>query len=329
MAVQIGNWLVQLGAAPAKVDKISIPRECVSALRFHSYDIVIAAEKLEDVKGYPWYQALRKLAPNSLVIMFGEANGIPSLFAAEEMDNNLVYLSAGINDKDLAEYAAPYLEPMDQQETATLIPSINDNQYQQCEQLISGLSESVGAHSIYLVDQLGQVLAKVGKANESTINEVASLLGGSFAALVEVGHLLGDENPAMNLIYHQSEQDDLYALGLDMNFSLILLIGHGPYSAKIGTVWYYTYKTATALQSVLAELTAKPEMGDFDQRMDQDLDSRLQSLFGESEDGQITHEHYLTLDEALEQGLVSEDFINNGETDPNQVDASDLAEKRN
>ncbi|MGH2583014.1 MAG: hypothetical protein ACRDFQ_08995 [Anaerolineales bacterium] len=327
-AAQIGNWLVQLGATPAKIDQIFIPRECVSALRFHSYDMVIAAEKLEDVKGYPWYQALRKLAPNSLIIMFGEADGIPSLFAAEEMDKNLVYLSAGLNEKDVAEYAAAYLEPADQQETATLIPSINDNQYQQCEQLIRGLSESVGAHSIYLADQLGQILAKVGKANENTINEVSSLLGGSFAALVEVGHLLGDENPAMNLIYHQGEQDDLYALGLDMNFSLILLIGHGPYAAKIGTVWYYTHKTATALQSILAELASKPESGIFDQRMDEDLDTRLKSLFGEDENGQITQEQYLTLDEALEQGLVSEDFIND-EKDTKQVDTSDLAEKRN
>jgi hypothetical protein len=327
MANQIGAWLLQLGAAPDSLEKISIPRECVSALRFHSYEMVIAAEKLEDVKGYPWYQALRKLAPNSLIVMYGEADGIPSLFAAEEMDKNLVYLSTGINEKDIAEYAGPYLEPLDKQETAALIPAISDDQVQQCENLIRSLSESVGAHSIYLVDQLGQVLAKVGKANENSINEVASLLGGSFAALVEVGHLLADENPAMNLIYHQGEQDDLYALGLGMNFSLILLLGHGPYAAKIGTVWYYTHKTAAAMQSILVDLASKPGESVFDQRMDQDLDARLRSLFGEEESSLITQEQYLTLDEAMERGLISEDFAKD-EKDTKQIDASDLAGKR-
>lgn len=308
VADQIHAWLIACGLEAAQIDLITVPRDCVNILRSGRYDLILAAQRLMDVRGYPWYQALRALAPRSRIVLFGMGeNGLPALYAAEEVDREFGYLAAGINEGDVEAFVSA-LQLQADREIASGIPSFDNDHYQQCEKLIKSLKDSVGAHLVYLVDNFGQVLTGVGQINASTISELASLLGGGFAALLEVGKVLGEHDSPMNLIYRQGEHDDLYALGLSPNFSIVLLIARGPYTTKIGTVWYYTQKTAEALKDILAELSEPASLESFPPT---DLDATLNNLFGPAqvEDEPAPSGPALSADEALQQGLISEDFV--------------------
>lgn len=330
-ANQIHDWLTSFGLPASEIDVITVPRDCVNILRSATYKVVIAAQVIDDVRGYRWYQALRTLAPGSQIVMFGQGEGgIPPLFAAEEVDKNLIYLSAGINQADVGEYASAWL-PQAEPPPSQAIPTLDGDHYQQCDTLIKALREAVTAHSVYLVDNMGQTLASVGDERAASISEVGSLLGGSFAALFEVGKVLGYQDLAMNLIYRQGEQEDLYALGVNTNFCIILLIARGPYESKLGTVWYYTQKTALALKDILTTMAGPLGQDIFDGKLDQDVDARLDSLLSPgwleenfSPTGPAGSQSPMNLDEAMQQGLISEDFIDRNPNLYKSTDTGDL-----
>jgi hypothetical protein len=330
LANQIHDWLTSFGLPSPQIDVITIPRDCVNILRSCSYKVIIAAQALDDVRGYRWYQALRTLGPGSQIVMFGQGEGgMPPMFAAEEVDKNLVYLSAGITQADVGEYASAWLPRADEPVSTQTIPALDGDHHQQCETIIKALREAVGSHAVYLVDNLGQTLASVGEEKASSMSEVGSLLGGSFAALFEVGKVLGYKDLAMNLIYRQGENEDLYALGVNTNFCIILLIARGPYEAKIGTVWYYTQKTALALKDILTSLNASVTSELFDTRVD--IDQQFDDLMSPSwldknvaPSGPVSPQSPITIEQAMQEGLISEDFIDQNPNLYKSADTGDL-----
>jgi hypothetical protein len=328
-ANQIHDWLTSFGLPSSQIDVITIPRDCVNILRSCSYKVIVAAQAIDDVRGYRWYQALRTLGPGSQIVMFGQGEGgMPPMFAAEEVDKNLVYLSAGITQAEVGEYASAWL-PRPEKPPSQAIPALDGDHYQQCETMLKALREAVGAHAVYLVDNLGQTLAGLGEERSAKLSEVGTLLGGSFAALFEVGKILGYKDLAMNLIYRQGEQENLYALGVNTNFCIILLIARGPYEAKIGTVWYYTQKTALALKDILTSLNAPVTSELFDARTD--IDQQFDDLMSPSwldkniaPSEPVSPQSPITIEQAMQEGLISEDFIDQNPTLYKPTDTGDL-----
>lgn len=160
--------------------------------------------------------------------------------------------------------------------TGTLLP----DQHETMAVLLKALKENVSAHSVYLVDYLGQSLFHSGNAASEHLVEIASLLGGSFAALLEVGEIVDDEESPMNLIYRQGKKDDIYALSVARSHLLILLIARGSYTTRVGTVWYYVRDVAPALTDILNSLAlaSSSEPSPFDNDMSAALDEELESL---------------------------------------------------
>lgn len=331
-ANQIHDWLTSFGLSSSQIDVITVPRDCVNILRSCSYKVVIAAQTIADVRGYRWYQALRTLARSSQIVMFGQGEGgVPPLFAAEEVDKAFIYLSAGITQADVGEYASAWLPRADEPPHGQTIPTLDGDHYQQCETIIKALCEAVGSHAVYLVDNMGQTLASVGDEKASSMSEVGSLLGGSFAALFEVGKVLGYKDLAMNLIYRQGEQEDLYALGVNTNFCIILLIPRGPYEAKIGTVWYYTQKTALALKDILTSMDAPITQDLFAGQMDLGVAEQIEELLSPSwleknitPNEPLTSQTPMTIEQAMQEGLISEDFIDQNPNMYKSTDTGDL-----
>ncbi len=331
LANQIHDWLTSFGLSSSQIDVITIPRDCVNILRSSAYRVVIAAQAIDDVRGYRWYQALRTLSPSSQIVMFGRGEGsMPPLFAAEEVDKAFIYLSAGITEADVGEYASAWLPQAGEPLQVQSVPTLDGDHYQQCETLIKALKEAVASTAVYLVDNMGQTLASVGDEKAASMTEVGSLLGGSFAALFEVGKVLGYKDLAMNLIYRQGEQEDLYALGVNTNFCIILLIARGPFEAKIGTVWYYTQKTALALKDILASMDA-PITDLFSGQTEGQVAEQIENLLGPGwlekniRPGPPATSHApMTIEQAMQEGLISEEFIDQNPNLYKSTDTGDL-----
>lgn len=318
IADQINGWLQNCGVPASEIDQIHVPRESVNVLRAHSYGLVFTPQTLDDVSGYRWYQALRILAPNSKVLFFAQGEGEhPALNMAQTKDTQLVYLPAGITEEDVARHAQAFSQP-EPSHPKNSVPTLDDERYQSCEQVLSTLATNVGAHNVYLVNHLGQVLVRKGDAKTDGIGEVGSLLGGGFAALLEVGQVLGEGDTATNLIYRQGEQDDMCALSVGTNFFLLLFIPHVPYASKMGTVWYFAQEAAKALKEVMADFEGAPSQLMLDGEITDYLDSQLDSLLhspsmtrsAATSTGMLSLDEAFGLEEAIKKGLISEDFAN-------------------
>jgi hypothetical protein len=195
---------------------------------------------------------------------------------------------------------------------------VNDATYQEISKLLVELQGSISTQSLYLVNAQGQVLAYEGRDDLVQIGEIASLLGGSFAALQEVGALLGEEAPSVNLIHRQGDNEDLYALSVGIQHLLILRVPSGAYAPKIGTVWYYARKAAKALAKLLAEMQPQSEHSFSQDDLEEELNAEFENLFspGMSDaDGSIKPGELMDLQSAYEKGLIPESMLGADEED--------------
>jgi hypothetical protein len=322
-ANQIFAWLTSFGLPAPQVDIFTDPQTGVDALRSASYKMIIVSHALAGAKGYAWYRALRTLAPQTHVVMFGGEVQIPTLSAAAQKDKFFVYLPTGITKADLGEYASAWLPAVEPSHTSMM----DGDPYQRCETLLKALREAVNAHAIYLVNTEGRVLASVGDAKAESIGQVGALLGGSFAALFEVGRLLGYDDSSMNLIFRQGIDEELYGMGVNANLSIVVLIVRGAYAAKIGTVWYYTQNTSQAVNEILAapdSPTVKLVSRMLDESVVIEADNAgvpdwLEKLEKLEELDNATRNLPMNIEDAIKSGVLPKDFI---ERNPNLYSAA-------
>lgn len=155
---------------------------------------------------------------------------------------------------------------------------MSDKQYQTVSQWLNTLQEDVGARCILLTDSNGRFIACTGDLERLDMEELASLLGGSVAAMLEVGRTLDNDEDAINLVYREGQNEFLYAISIGQQLMLILIIDRQAYSSRLGSVWYYARQTAVNLSEHLAHSEAfeSPEFfqsDDLDQAFSDELDS--------------------------------------------------------
>lgn len=316
LAGQIERLLENTDVQRATCDWVDDPRKLAASLRTNRYNLILATQSYYGASGTKWYLALRKLAPGAGLILFGEpgAEDLDSLRAAANRDPSFVYLPEGLTTQVLREYLGGAPQSMGV-EGGNFI-ALQDEQYRDCKNIIDRLALQVNAHAIYLVDNMGIVLAHMEAETGYPIGEIGSLLGGSFAALLEVGRLVEEAQKGLNLIYRQGERHDFYASNVNAQLSLVLLIERKMGAAKMGTVWHYVQSAAKAL----GEMMAYPANDAFDillsEQANLDLESALEALTsgpamagfsdlpgGTGAGGPISFEH------AVARGLIrSEDF---------------------
>jgi hypothetical protein len=233
-------------------DWVDDPRKLAATLEDNRYNLILATQSYNGASGTSWYLALRKLAPGAGLILFGEpgAEALDALRAAAARDPSFVYLPGGLTTEVLHEYLGAGPQAMGA-EGGNFI-AMQDAQYRNCKSIIDRLALQVTAHAIYLVDNIGIVLTHMEAEAHYPIGEIGSLLGGSFSALWEVGRLVEEPESGMNLIYRQGERNDFYALNVNAQLSLVLLIEREAGAAKMGTVWHYAQSAARALEEMMA-----------------------------------------------------------------------------
>jgi hypothetical protein len=110
------------------------------------------------------------------------------------------------------------------------------------------------------------------------VDEVAALLGGGFATLLEAGKNLSDE-AVINLIYREGKIADLYAINLGSSLFLVIVIDRGPFYNRLGTVWYYARQTAIHLMEKMEKTAVIQTSQIFDEHTKDAYNQELDKLF--------------------------------------------------
>jgi CheY-like chemotaxis protein len=130
--------------------------------------------------------------------------------------------------------------------------SLSEEQYKRTEKLIKQMIKETNCRCVWLCDEVGHVLVKVGNAEGLNPDEMASLLGGGFATLDEAGKAL-DPDGMISLSYREGSKTDLYSINVFGNILLIIIVDKGTLYNRLGTVWFYARQCALDLNKIVTE----------------------------------------------------------------------------
>lgn len=269
-------------------------------------DLLIVADRFPEAQGAILLKGLRKLCPKSQFIMVAtDSKPIEELMTITRTDLNVQYFPQPWDKQSIL----AHIEAGIGNETPSFATAmaLDDDQSARIGKSLEALLEDTAALSIYLVTGLGQVLDYKG-SELAQIGEISSLLGGSFAALQELGPTLGEVGEAAHLIHRLGNSEDLYALSVGDKAVLVLRFPVAPTAPRIGTVAFYARQTVSELAAILAEDKAIPaqifEAADVENAFGDELDR----LFANTE--AAPRNTLLTFTEALKKGLISKSLSN-------------------
>jgi hypothetical protein len=302
-------WLNPYSSLSHVVSFTGLPRAIPIISKFPC-DLLIVADRFAEAQGAILLKGLRRLCPKSQIILLAtNSTPIEELIAIARNDLNVQYFPQPWDKQSLL----AHIEAGIGKETPSFATAMtfDENQALRISQALESLQEETTALSIYLVTELGQVLDYKG-SELAQIGEISSLLGGSFAALQQLGTTLGEQGVAANLIHRQGKSEDLYALSVGGKAVLVLRFAVGSTAPRIGTVAFYARNTVNKLAEILAEANVKPTQpfGSWD--VEAALDTELDQLFAvtETEPNKKTSGRLLTFTGALKKGLVTKSLIN-------------------
>lgn len=325
----LGDWLGGIEKS-SEVTTFANLREAVIAMRQHPFDIVITVDTFPETQGRSLVKGMRRLCPNApLVVLAAEKNPDPDLLGLAKDNQGLAYFPQPWDQELLIALVRSLIEESEP-DSRSPVPSVNDAAYQAISNQLEELQGAISAQSLYLVNSLGQVLAYEGRDDLVQIGEIASLLGGSFAALREVGALLGEDDPSVNLIHRQGDNEDLYALSVGERNLLVLRVPSGAYAPKIGTVWYYARKTSRALAKLLAEMQPQTVPAFSKENIEDELNAEIKNLFTSSLNGgvggPIEPGQLMDLQSAYESGLIPDSMLEAEEEEDEMIVEKDNRE---
>ncbi len=155
---------------------------------------------------------------------------------------------------------------------------LSDEKYQELSQVLEQLGREVGARCLFLTDANGHIITKTGHTENLAMENISSLLGGGIATLIEAGRTMDGDTDAINLAYREGKGEDLYVVNVGQHFLLILIINRGPYSSRLGSVWYQARQVAVTLRDKLDEAEQTVPQQVFEQGLNQAFDSELDKL---------------------------------------------------
>jgi hypothetical protein len=305
---ELKSWLSPYSSLTHVVSFTGLP-QAVPILSKFPCDLLIIADRFPEAQGVILLKGLRKLCPKSqFLILASESAPIEELSAIARADLDVQYFPQPWDKLSLLAHIEAGV--------GTEIPSfatamsLDDDQASRISHSLESLLENTAALSIYLVTDLGQVLDFKG-SELAQIGEISSLLGGSFAALQELGATLGEEGEADHLIHRQGKSEDLYALSVGEKAVLVLRFAVGPNAPRIGTVAFYARQVVNEIAAVLAEVSLKTDQ--FETRdVENSFNTELDKLFATSDIDiqKKSPKSLLTFNDALKKGLISKNLAN-------------------
>ena len=91
---------------------------------------------------------------------------------------------------------------------------LSDERYNQVNQLLVRLKSDIGARCIFLTDAEGLVITRIGVVDKIPIEQIASLVAGSVATLLEAGRVIDGETDTINLAYREGKHENLCVVNI-------------------------------------------------------------------------------------------------------------------
>lgn len=241
-----------------------------------SFDLIVTDYNMAHMDGLELLEAIHYTQPNAQVIMMTAYGN--DILEAEARRLQIRYLAKPLEINLFRQVVQETLDDLPAGQFGILI--LSHKRHQQISQLLEQLRSDVSARCLFLADVQGHIIARLGNADQISMEETASLLGGSIATLREAGHAIDGDPDAINLAYREGKHEYLYALNIGQRLLLVLIIDRGQYTSRLGTVWYYAQQVVVTLRQILRETEYANPRQIFDARVDQAFQSELDKLFG-------------------------------------------------
>ncbi|MBN1666772.1 MAG: response regulator [Anaerolineales bacterium] len=307
----------------------------LEALSQHTFDLVVTDYRMEDMNGMELMEAVHSIQPGARVILI-TAYGNTNLETEARRKQAYHYLTKPLEINTFREIVQEALGNIAISRPGILI--LSDERYRQVNTQIERLMADVGAHCIFLTDGEGRFIARSGDVENLPLEQIACLVGGGVASLIEVGRIMDKADDTINLCYREGKAQNLYVVNIGCQWLLIIICDRGPYSSKLGSVWYFAHQAALELRQKLGEAEYASPSQILCEDMNQEFDMKLDQLFTEdSQPGEVsitsthhaspasvpiehdlntadhTPEVLLTYEQAVMQGILPDEFTNHQE----------------
>lgn len=218
--------------------------DAINHLKQQPFDLVITDDKIGEMNDLELLDSIQTFQPNTSILLmtsnrFSNGDGVsnpfmpyPSLPKPVDMVEFKKYVKDTIGDS-----------PVSQPDFFVL----SDERYNQVNQQLVKLKSDIGARCIFLTDAEGLVITRIGVVDKIPLEQIASLVAGSVATLLEAGRVIDGETETINLAYREGKHENLCVVNIGKKMLLIIVFGKGPYSSRLGTVWYFARRTARTL----------------------------------------------------------------------------------
>ncbi len=239
------------------------------------FDLVITDYKMAGMDGLELLEAIRSLQPNARAILM-TAYGNDKVETEARRLQVYRYLIKPFGVDKFRQIVQSALNDIAVRPTGISI--LSDERYTQIVLSLNQLRVNVGARCVVLADMEGSCIAHAGNLEGFPLERIAPLLGGCIAGLGEVGRVLDGDKNIINLIYRESPADDLYILNIGAQRLLVIVIDRGPYSSRLGTVWYLAQQVASMLFLKLGQKEYADPQSLFDSGLERAVGSELDKL---------------------------------------------------
>lgn len=120
------------------------------------------------------------------------------------------------------------------------------------EQHLSRLYDKTGATCALLIDISGRLLSYQGSAEGVNLTNLAALVAGDMAAVMEIARLI-DERDQFKLLFHEGENHNVLISNVGPGFLLAVIFKT---SVPIGLVRLFTRETVTKLREAVEKFEA-------------------------------------------------------------------------
>ena len=247
------------------------------------YDLVVTDYKMVGMNGLELADSIHALTPQTkIILMTGYGNAL-----LEAQTNRLPvyrYLTKPLEIDIFRQMVKEAMEPTPKEPGVSRMGffMLSDECYHRVNRLLTQLQIDIGARCVLLTNADGRFVIRVGNADSLPLEQITALTAGSIATLVEAGRAIDGNPDSINLAYRESTRDNLYAMNVDRDLLVVVIIEQSPFSSRLGSVWYYARQTILAIREVInnsEKKVAGPVFGEgVELAVDMELD-KLMSAF--------------------------------------------------
>ena len=218
--------------------------EALAKLSKRSFDLVITDLMMPEVDGLQLLEALKAINP-SIVTVAMTAFDSQEIRAKAERFGIYRYL---VKPFSVHEFGKCVKDAFEEAEQAQEAVAFLEEQLEVIERHLSSLRVSVRAHSVALINAVGEIISLQSVERGLDMASLCNaLVTGNAVVASEIARLLGG-GPAYRLSYHEGDVYNICVYTLNEDFSLVIVFGHG---VKVGQVWFYAKQVVDDLQRLL------------------------------------------------------------------------------